>query len=199
MRDLIWNLSVQQIMSYSKSSLSHYHTSAKKATNNLRCVGHTQKAHRSFFPFRRIALHTCAFVRLSRKRGKQTTRHETNLQTYTKYLYLFCYLFGHCLCILSRSFVPVLGACHCIASNRLSMHRIPNAFQLFATYVLFWMAFMFSLGRFVILLTEPSEIERDRDEEYTKNHCLFISSFWFSIFFLLGPVSLCCVTFYSIS
>lgn len=64
--------------------LTHYHTSAKKTTN-LVVVVHKRIVFASFLSL--LYAHVC----------NRSTSKEYTTKTHTKYLYLFCYLFGHCL------------------------------------------------------------------------------------------------------
>lgn len=69
----------------------------------------------------------------------RSTSKENKIQAYTKYLYLFCYLFGHCLRLFSGvHFDFDLFLAHTLQpfSRSLVNAPIPNAFHLFATYVL---------------------------------------------------------------
>lgn len=91
-----------------------------------------------------------------------TFQGKQNSTAFTKYLYLFCYIFGHCLrwmCVRFFPFFPfhspsLLFVMDTIFYRHIQCCRIPHATQLFATYdeyiyirflFVIGLAFMFSL------------------------------------------------------
>lgn len=123
---IVENLSVQQIMSYSKSSLSHYHTSAKKRPISL-VIAHTKDLlSLLYFP----DAHVCN--RSTSKEKKNNNIPNERIQN----IYI-CFAIFLVIVYAVRLVLSCFRA-HRIASNHFSMHQIFRMhFQLFATYVLY--------------------------------------------------------------
>lgn len=135
-------------MSYSKSSLSHYHTSARKRPISLLSLTKAFMVPFSLshcvlccvlclcFPLR---MYTCAIVRLLRKTKLQPTQNIYICFAIFSVIVYACFLRWISISIsgshtFSAYFTNYIFVC---LSFFLHLNRpIPNAFQLFATYVL---------------------------------------------------------------
>lgn len=184
-REWAWNrrnLSMHQIMSYSKSSLSHYHTSAKKRP--ISCCCRTQKID-SFFhlcvPHSFLSLHfQCTRVQWFDFQGKQ------NWSVYK--IFIFVLLSFWSLFTIFISFVS-------IASNVIDCP--PRTFFLLFSYIFFSISSsssdMDGLYVFVALplLFLLKQTKKNTREETKK---LFISSFLAPEFF-----GYCCVSLFNFS
>lgn len=182
---IVGNLSVQQIMSYSKSSLSHYHTSAKKRPISL-VIAHTKDLlSLLYFP----DAHVC-----NRSTSKEKKNNIPNERIQNIYI---------CFAIFLVIVYAVRLVSSCFRAHRIALHRITFQctkyfeciFNCLPRTFCIWMAFMFSLCYSIQLGPE----QRNTTTTTTPSQ----KSLFIYFFIFISEPSYCCVivcvAFYSIS